>query len=218
MSAKRFRVEKDYFDKKSRFPEEIIKPKQDKVIPDTGDITVTDERPDIRSEGSPVTLEKGHDTKIEDSKHKAMKKGYHRYLTCQIRGQGYALESLKVREIIGVMKIRPLPRTPDFVKGIVNLRGRIIPVIDIGVKFGMKEADSTEKTCIIVMEVTGSKGLVQMGIVVDSVSEVIDINPDQIEETPAFGVKVDTDYISGMAKLEDGVNILLNIEKVLTMG
>jgi purine-binding chemotaxis protein CheW len=242
MSAKRFRVEKDYFDKKSRFPEEIIKPKQERVMSKAQDTAVLEEHSDVPPVGiepppqresnivnenrwpapptqedeTPVILEKDHDTEAQDSKQKALKSGYHKYLTFQMKGQKYGLESLKVKEIIGVMKITPLPQTPDFVKGIVNLRGKVIPVIDLGVKFGMKEADYTEKTCIIVVEVTGSKGLSHIGIIVDSVSEVVNIDADQIEETPAFGVKLDTNYILGMAKMEDGITILLNIEKVLT--
>ena len=242
MSSKRFRAEKDYFDKKSRFPQKIIKPNQDRVMSEAQDITVLEEQSDVAPAGidippqrennrvhenrrpapsiqnneTPIILEKDHDTETRNSKQKVLKSGYHKYLTFQMKGQEYGLESLKVKEIIRVMKITPLPRTPDFIKGIVNLRGKVIPVVDLGVKLGMKEADYTEKTCIIVVEVTGSKGVAQMGIVVDSVSEVANIGADQIAETPALGVKHDTDYILGMAKMENGVNILLNIEKVLT--
>ena len=95
------------------------------------------------------------------------------------------------------------------------MRDRVIPVVDIGLKLGMEEADLTEQACIVVVEATGSTGSVRVGIVVDSVSEVVEIHTDQIQKTPAFGVRADTAYISGMAMLEDDLNIMLNIDRVL---
>jgi purine-binding chemotaxis protein CheW len=101
------------------------------------------------------------------------------------------------------------------VKGVINLRGKVIPVVDLRLKFGMEEIGYTERTCIIVVEISVGTGSIQMGIVVDSVSEVLNIKAADMEETPAFGSKLDTDYIMGMAKMNGGVKILLDINKVL---
>jgi purine-binding chemotaxis protein CheW len=102
------------------------------------------------------------------------------------------------------------------VKGVINLRGKVIPVIDLRLKFGMEEIAYTERTCIIVVETRGEGGAILIGIVVDSVSEVLIIKGNDIEETPTFGAKLDTDYILGMAKMNGGVKILLDIDKVLS--
>ena len=135
-----------------------------------------------------------------------------KYLTFSLSGEEYGLEILKVREIIGVMDITDVPRTPEFVKGVINLRGKVIPVVDLRLKFAMPEAEHTEETCIIVVNV----GDVEMGIVVDKVSEVLDIAAQEIEESPSFGASVDTDFILGMGKAGDRVTILLDVEKVLS--
>lgn len=135
-----------------------------------------------------------------------------KYLTFTLDREEYGLEILKVREIIGVMAITAVPRTPDYVKGVINLRGKVIPVIDLRLKFGMPEAEHTEQTCIIVVQV----GTMEMGIIVDEVSEVLDIAGEHIEPAPAFGVNVDTEFILGMGKTEQRVTILLDIDKVLT--
>lgn len=141
-----------------------------------------------------------------------------KYLTFRIAREEYGLEILKVREIIGLMEITPVPRTPDFIRGVINLRGRIIPVISLRSKFGMETIADTEETCIIVVDVARGRTPVQMGIVVDSVSEVLDISGADIDDTPAFGADCDTDYIMGMAKAKGSVKILLDIDKVLTDG
>lgn len=139
-----------------------------------------------------------------------------KYLTFTLADEDYGIEILKVKEIIGMMPITTLPQTPDFVKGVVNLRGKVIPVVDLRLKFGMTCPDYTERTCIIVVEISGPSGSTMMGIVVDSVSEVVQIRGDDIEETPKFGAKLDTEYILGMAKTEGHVKILLDIDRVLT--
>ena len=133
------------------------------------------------------------------------------YLTFSLCGEEYGLEILKVREIIGFMDITAIPRTPEHVKGVINLRGKVIPVVDLRLKFGMEEIEPTEESCIIVVSVDG----VEISIVVDKVCEVIDIDAGQIEDTPAFGTDVDTDFIMGMGKIDESVKILLDIEKVL---
>jgi len=134
-----------------------------------------------------------------------------KYLTFVLANETYGLEILKVREIMGLMDITAVPRTPEFVKGVINLRGKVIPVVDLRLKFGLKEAEHTDETCIIVVNVSS----MEMGIVVDKVSEVLDIAGDEIEETPSFGTEVDTDFILGMGKAEGKVTILLDIGKVL---
>lgn len=139
-----------------------------------------------------------------------------KYLTFSLAEEEYGIGILQVKEIIGMMPITSVPRTPDFVKGVVNLRGKVIPVIDLRLRFSMEEVDYTERTCIIVVETTGSSGDTVMGIVVDSVSEVLNIKGESIEPAPAFGTSLNTDYILGMAKLEGGVKILLEIDKVLS--
>lgn len=135
-----------------------------------------------------------------------------KFLTFQLQDEEYGLEILKVREIIGIMDITTVPQTPDYVKGVINLRGQVIPVIDLRLKFGLKESEYGKRTCIIVVDVNG----VMMGIVVDTVSEVMDIDTVDIEETPSFGTTLKTDYILGMGKVKGRVKILLDISKVLT--
>ncbi len=135
-----------------------------------------------------------------------------KYLTFGLAEEEYGLEILKVREIMGMMDITAVPRTPEFVKGVINLRGKVIPVMDLRLKFGFEAAEQTKETCIIVVDVNG----VEMGIVVDRVSEVLDIAAGNIEDTPSFGSDVRTDFILGMGKTEGRVTILLDISKVLS--
>ncbi len=135
-----------------------------------------------------------------------------KYLTFTLGEEEYGLEILKVREIIGAMDVTAVPRTPNFIKGVINLRGMVIPVMDLRLKFGMPEAERTEETCIIVVTV----GNVDMGIVVDKVQEVLDIATSDIEDAPEFGSEVNTEYILGMGKAESRVTILLDIGKVVS--
>jgi purine-binding chemotaxis protein CheW len=123
---------------------------------------------------------------------------------------------LKVKEIIGMMPITSVPRTPDFVKGVINLRGKVIPVIDLRLKFAMDAMDYTDRTCIIVVEIDTESSTVLTGIVVDTVSEVLNIKEEEIENPPDFGTSLNTAYILSMAKMEGGVKILLDIDKVLS--
>ncbi len=139
-----------------------------------------------------------------------------KYLTFNLGNEQYGLEILKVREIIGLMDITKVPRTPEFVRGVINLRGKVIPVIHLRNKFGMDTIEDTEQTCIIVVDILFESNSLQMGIIVDSVSEVLDIEKSDIEETPTFGAAVQTNFIKGIAKTKGGVKILLNIEDVLT--
>jgi len=138
-----------------------------------------------------------------------------KYLTFTLVDEEYGIGILKIKEIIGMMPITTVPQTPDFVKGVINLRGKVIPVIDLRLRFGMDPIDYNERTCIIVVEVSGESSTVQIGIVVDTVSEVLNVSGKDVEDTPAFGTKMNTEYILGMAKMEGGVKILLDIDRVL---
>lgn len=138
-----------------------------------------------------------------------------KYLTVVLESEAYGIAVLKVREIIRMQKITPVPQMPEFVKGVINLRGRVIPVVDLRVKFGLK-ADFTERTCIVVVQVRLSNtSTVQMGLIVDSVEEVVHVPADEIEPTPEFGARVDTTYLLGMAKVKGQVKTLLDIDRVV---
>jgi purine-binding chemotaxis protein CheW len=139
-----------------------------------------------------------------------------KYLTFSLSEEEYGIGILKVKEIIGMMRITPVPQTPEYVKGVINLRGKVIPVIDLRGRFGMVANDYTERTCIIVVEILGTSGTLHIGIVVDSVSEVINIKGCDIEDPPSFGAALNTEYILGMAKAGGSVKILLDIDRVLT--
>ena len=139
-----------------------------------------------------------------------------KYLTFTLSEEEYGIEILKIREIIGMMDVTTVPQMPNFVKGVINLRGKVIPVIDLRLRFGLDSKPYDDRTCIIVAEVRSHDGNVQMGLVVDTVSEVVNIGLEEMEHTPVFGVNVDTHYILGMAKLKGKVKILLDIDKVLT--
>lgn len=156
------------------------------------------------------------DIKSVTAKQGGVAAGETKYLTFELAGEEYGVEVLKVREIIGLIPITRVPRTPDFVKGVINLRGKVVPVVDLRLRFSLPEAEYTERTCIIVVDVHGHTGKVLMGIVVDSVSEVLSISEKEIEPTPSFGVQVNTDFILGMAKIKGDVKTLLDINKVLT--
>lgn len=135
-----------------------------------------------------------------------------KFLTFFLDAEEYGLEILIVQEINGLMPITRVPRTPDYVMGVVNLRGKVIPVVDLRLKFGMDAIEPTDLTCIIVVQSQG----IQFGLVVDRVSEVVDLLSANIEEAPSFGADIDTDYIRGMGKSEDRVTILLDIDRVLS--
>lgn len=137
-----------------------------------------------------------------------------KYLTFLLGDEEYGIGILKVKEIIGMMPITKVPKTPDYVNGVINLRGKVIPVVNLRRKFGMETVSYTERTCIIVLEVENSRKRIQVGVVVDAVSEVLNIKAADIEETPTFGSRLDTDFILGIAKMNGGVKILLDIDCV----
>lgn len=138
-----------------------------------------------------------------------------KYLTVVLEAEAYGIAVLKVREIIRMQKITPVPQMPEYVKGVINLRGRVIPVVDLRVKFGLK-AEFAERTCIVVVQVKlPSEQNVQMGLIVDSVEEVVTLTKEEIEPTPDFGAKLTTEYILGMAKVKGQVKTLLDIDRVV---
>lgn len=141
-----------------------------------------------------------------------------KYLTFFLDGEEYGIGVLKVKEIIGLTPITMVPRTPAYLKGVINLRGKVIPVADLRRKFALEERDYTERTCIIIVEISGLGSAVLMGIVVDSVSEVINIKEAEIEDTPDLGSALETNHILGLAKINKTVKMLLDIDRVLRGG
>lgn len=135
-----------------------------------------------------------------------------KYLTFYLDHEEYGVEILKVQEIIGRMPITPVPLTSQYIRGVINLRGKIHPIMDLKVKFGMDQTQITDETCIIVIRTTG----IMMGVLVDRVSEVVSIDAGDIEETPSFGADVNTEYLLGIGKAGGRVRLLLDIEKIIT--
>ena len=139
-----------------------------------------------------------------------------KYLTFKLAEEEYGLAILKVQEIIQMQAVTKVPRTPENVRGVINLRGKVIPVIDLRRKFGFEATQDTEKTCIIVVQISQGDGIVVMGIIIDEVKEVLDIRAENIEETPSFGASINTEFIMGMGKIGANVKILLDIDKVMS--
>jgi purine-binding chemotaxis protein CheW len=139
-----------------------------------------------------------------------------KYLTFMVGKEEFGVAVLKVREIMGMQDVTSLPLTPSFLKGVLNLRGKVTPVIDLRLKFGLPGIDTTERTCIVVVQVHGESAPIVIGIVVDEVSEVVTMASGDIEDTPDFGADVATDYILGIARIKGKVKILLDIDQVLS--
>ena len=140
-----------------------------------------------------------------------------KYLTFRLGEEDYGLEILKVQEIIGLQEITTIPRTPAAFRGVINLRGKVIPVVDLRQKFAMETAAASRKTCIIVVQISaGTDGNRIMGVIVDEVSEVLTIGSEEIEPPPDFGPGIETGFILAMAKTRGGVKLLLDLDRVLT--
>ncbi len=138
-----------------------------------------------------------------------------KYLTFQLADEEYGLPVLKVREIIKSMDVTSVPQVPSHVKGVINLRGKVIPIVDLRIKFGLPSQEPTERTCIIVAEIEVDQRKVMLGTVVDCVSEVLNIAAEEIEPTPDFGQRLATDYMHGVAKIKGKVKLLLDLDRVL---
>ncbi|HOD55544.1 MAG TPA: chemotaxis protein CheW [Candidatus Cloacimonadota bacterium] len=139
-----------------------------------------------------------------------------KYLTFNLMDELYGINVDRILQIIAIPEITPIPKTPDFVKGVINLRGKIIPVIDLRKKFRLPSNEYNDRTSIVIIKLATEGSELFIGTIVDKVLEVMDISQQDIENTPKFGVRLDTDYISGMAKVKGKVITLLNINKVLT--
>jgi purine-binding chemotaxis protein CheW len=139
-----------------------------------------------------------------------------RYLSFFLNNEEYCIDILKIKEIMGMIPVTPVPQTPDFIKGVINLRGQIIPIIDLRLKFEMEEKIDTRRTCIVVVELPFEGKLVYMGIVVDTIKEVISIPPENISNVPYINAKIKSEYIKGIAEVSDSIKIVLDITKVLT--
>jgi purine-binding chemotaxis protein CheW len=138
-----------------------------------------------------------------------------KYLTFSLASEEYGVPVLKVREIMKMMDITVVPQVPSHVRGVINLRGKVITVVDLRLKFGFEAKAQTDETAIIVVEIAVDGGKILTGLVVDSVSDVLNIVADEIEATPAFGDRVQTGYISGMAKVKGRVKILLDLDRAI---
>jgi purine-binding chemotaxis protein CheW len=139
-----------------------------------------------------------------------------KYLTFHLANEEFGIRVLKVREIMGLQEITAVPQVAAHIKGVINLRGKVIPVIDLRLKFNLQPAEYNQRTCIIVTQVQGDSGALLMGIVVDGVSEVLNLTAAEIEDTPDFGEEVGGGYLMGMAKVKGKVKILLDIDRVLS--
>lgn len=140
-----------------------------------------------------------------------------KYLVFHLANEEFGVQVLKVREIMGLQEITPVPQMQSFVKGVINLRGKVIPVIDLRLKFGLASSEYTQRTCIVVLEVRQAQGSLLMGAIVDGVSEVLNLQDSDIEDTPDFGDHAELPYVLGMAKVKGKVKILLDIDHVLTV-
>ena len=138
------------------------------------------------------------------------------YLSFGIGEELFAVDVAKVREVLEIMPITKIPRAPDFMKGVINVRGSVVPVVDLRIKFGMAEAEDTVDTCIVVMEVNLETETIVLGAKVDAVEEVVDLDSDQIEPAPKIGTRLNTEFIKGIGKREDKFIILLDIDRMFS--
>ena len=138
------------------------------------------------------------------------------YLTFILDQEIYAMDITQVREVLDFTKITKVPRMPDFIKGVINLRGGVVPVVDLRLKFGMSQAQKTVDTCIIIIEINIQETQTLLGIMADSVQEVMSMEPDQIEPAPKIGTRLKTEFIKGMGKKNDEFIIILDSDKVFS--
>ncbi len=138
------------------------------------------------------------------------------HLTFELDNEVFALDISQVREVLEYTNVTKVPQTPDFMTGVINLRGGVVPVVDLRLKFGMPSAERTVNTCIIIVEVSLDGESTVLGALADSVQEVLELGPDQIEPAPKIGTKLNTDFIEGMGKQDDKFIIILDIDKVFS--
>lgn len=142
----------------------------------------------------------------------------HQYLTFSLAGEMFAIGTLGVKEIIEYGRVTPVPMVPGFIRGVINLRGAVVPVVDLRVRFNQAATAVTRRSCIVITEVPSDDGTQVLGIVVDAVSEVLELDPSNIEPPPAFGAKIRSDFIAGMGKVAGQFVVLLAMEKVLSIA
>lgn len=138
------------------------------------------------------------------------------YLTFSLGGEVFALGILNVKEIIEFGNVTEIPMMPAFIRGVINLRGAVVPVIDLSARFGGKASTISRRTCIVIVELESEDGKQDLGVIVDAVNEVLEIPRTEIEPPPSFGAKIRADFIKGMGKVEGRFVIILNIERVLS--
>ncbi|HZX33211.1 MAG TPA: chemotaxis protein CheW [Rhodocyclaceae bacterium] len=139
------------------------------------------------------------------------------YLTFSLKDEMFAIGILAVREIIEYGQVTPVPMSPPFIRGVINLRGAVVPVVDLSVRFGRPANGITKRTCIVIVDTAAGSQHLQMGVVVDAVSEVLEIPASDIEPPPEFGARIRTDFISGMGKVNGRFVVILNSDRVLSI-
>ena len=139
------------------------------------------------------------------------------YLTFILAGETYGVSILVIKEILEYNEPTVVPMMPDFIRGVINLRGSVVPVIDLSLRLGKETTEVAKRTCVVIIEVRHEDERMEIGVVVDAVNEVLDIAPDPIESAPNFGAKIRTDFIRGMGKVDDKFVVLLNIDHVLSI-
>jgi purine-binding chemotaxis protein CheW len=147
----------------------------------------------------------------------AISQDQQQYLTFMLGGEVFAIGILAIKEIIEYGNLTEVPMMPDYIRGVINLRGSVVPVVDLSARFGRKNTELTRRTCIVIIEVASDQEKQVIGVVVDAVNEVLEIQADQIEPPPAFGAKIRTDFIRGMGKVEEKFVIILNVDNVLSI-
>ena len=140
-----------------------------------------------------------------------------KHLIFTILSESYTIPIIKVREIIRHEKITPVRKTLDYIKGVINLRGKIIPVLDLRSKFGLPEVDYDDKTVFIIVDVIGKSGVYNLGLAVDSVREVVDITHEDMEETPRLGLKMKSQYLLGIARMKEDMTMILNLDAIISV-
>jgi purine-binding chemotaxis protein CheW len=140
------------------------------------------------------------------------------YLTFKLDDEVFALDITKVREVLDFTTVTKVPRTPDFMRGVINLRGSVVPVVDLRLKFGMSKTEKTVNTCVIIVEVTVDNETTVLGALADSVQEVMDLEPDHIEPAPKIGTRLNTEFIKGMGKRDTNFIIILDVDKIFSIN
>ena len=142
---------------------------------------------------------------------------HNQYLTFSLGGDMFAIGILHIKEIIEYGTLTTVPMMPEFIRGVINLRGAVVPVVDLSARFGRHATDISRKTCIVIIEVQTQEGKQDVGVIVDAVSEVLEIPAAEIEPAPSFGAKIRVDFISGMGKIDGRFVIILNVDRVLSV-